>query len=704
MNTFKIKKTYICYGIVALALLCPNVTFAQQQNIEFEKKYFPHNKEGLKFAKEQLALGVEKYNSGSLMYKLAALPYLLAAHGFNPNNAELNIMIGDCYLRSTEKEQALRYIEKAITLSSPLKVKAYMLLGEAYHLNYEFDKAIAAFGECKNLLDVNDKKYEENMRKIAKKITECETAKELIKNPVNAFIDNFGPAVNSEFSEYGPLINADGSTLYFTSSRPDQTATTTATTMMMGDSEEFFNENIYVTHRQESEWTKPVKLGSPINSADANNAVAGISPSGDILFVFLSENGGDLGYTTLNGTTWMPKKTLGNAINSPAHEACASLSPDGRTLYFVSNRNNPNGYHQIYYSNRDFQGVWMPARPIGEPVASGYDERAVFIHPNGKTLYFSSNGHNTMGGYDIFRSDFENGKWTTPVNMGYPINTPEDDLFFMLNASGRYAYFSSFRKGGVGLYDLYQITFRGKEKSTISVSEDNLIAYMQKPLNEILVEKKVQVDNTAVTLIKGTVKDAKTNTPIAADIEITDNDLSEIIAAFTTNSQTGSYMVALPSGKNYGLAVKAKEYLFHSENVDIRNHLEYQEIYKDILMNAAKAGEKVVLNNIFFKSGSAELSATSAMELNRMVTMLNELPNLRIEVSGHTDNTGSAKLNQRLSTARAKAVVDYLIEAGINADRLTYVGYGFDQPIASNATAEGRTANRRTEFKVLENQ
>ena len=164
-------------------------------------------------------------------------------------------------------------------------------------------------------------------------------------------------------------------------------------------------------------------------------------------------------------------------------------------------------------------------------------------------------------------------------------------------------------------------------------------------------------------------------------------------------------MVALPSGKNYAFVVQAKDYLFYSENIDIRNHAEYQEIYKDILMNNAEIiGSKVVLNNVFFSSGSARFSEASKIEINRIVTMLNEHPKLRIEVSGHTDNTGSAELNYNLSRERAKMVVDYLVSTGISADRLTYVGYGFDQPVASNATAEGRMANRRTEFKVLQNQ
>lgn len=706
-NHMKIS-IYYCM-LASLMLLCTHFAHAQQdvyqeQNVEFDKKFFPKNKEGLKKAKEQLELGREHYLKRFASHKMAALPYFLYANNFNPNNVELNIMIGDCYLRSTdEREQAIRYLEKAVSMSSPLKSRAYELLGEAYHMAYEFDEAIQNLTQCKNFLDVKSKTYRDDLRRIDKRITECRTAKELIKDPVRAFIDNLGSVVNTAYSEYAPLINADGSALYFTSLRPDIEGSSfdDATNY----NEDSYTENIYVTYRKNNEWTRPKNLGKPIKTPD-NDAAAGISPSGDILFVFLAENGGDLGYTTLNGDTWTPKKSLGNAINSPAHEASASLSPDGRTLYFVSNRNDPEGNHQIYYSNRDVEGAWTPAKPIGAPIASGYDERAVFIHPNGKTLYFSSNGHNTMGGYDIFRSEFENGRWTPPVNMGYPINTPEDDLFFMLDASGRYAYFSSFRKGGFGQHDLYRITFLGDEKPTINVSEDNLIAYMQKPLSEASVEKKRKsytAKPVAVTLFKGVVKDAKTGKPVFAGIEITDNDLDKVIAAFTTNSQTGSYMVALPSGKNYGLVVKAKNYLFYSENIDIRNHTEYQEIYKDIELNRIEVGARVVLNNIFFEIGNAELSPTSITELKRVATLLSDQPRLRIEISGHTDNTGSAEFNKMLSESRAKAVVDYLIGAGIETERLTYVGYGFDQPVASNATAEGRAANRRTEFKVLGN-
>jgi outer membrane protein OmpA-like peptidoglycan-associated protein len=667
-----------------------------QQNVEFERKFFPNDRDELRKAAEQLKKGTDLYNMGLPSRKLEALPFLLSANDFNPHNAQLNIMIGDCYLRSTEKAKGIKYLEIAASLPSPSKQLAYKMLGEAYHLNYEFDKAIEHFKAYRDRLETKSATYAEEVKYVNKKIAECETAKQLAANPIRVFIDNLGNVVNTEYPEVAPIINADASSLYFTSSRPD---------VMGGKLDEetgLYFEDIYVTHRVNGTWTAPQNLGAPVNTP-ANEAAAGISLDGEMLFVFLSDNGGDLGYSTLNGNTWTKPKSLGNAINSPAHEASASLSPDRKTLYFVSSRGNAKGNHQIYYSKKDAKGNWTPAVSIGAPLISGYDERSVFIHPNGTTLYFSSNGFNTMGGYDIFRSEFENGKWTTPINLGFPINTPDDDLFFFPTASGRHAYFSSFREGGNGLHDIYQITFMGAEKHPMYTAEDNLIAYMQKPLSEIAVEKKVEVTSTTVTLLKGVVKDDKTKNPLLAKIEITDNELGEMVAAFETNSLTGRYMVSLPSGKNYGLVVKADKYLFFSENIDVRSNAAYQEIYKDIELSPMAVGAKVVLRNLFFESGKAILTSESVTELNRLLVMLNDMPKLRIEISGHTDNVGSAAANQRLSEARAKAVVDYLVKDGINASRLTHVGYGFDQPVAENNTAAGRAQNRRTEFKVIGN-
>jgi len=345
------------------------------------------------------------------------------------------------------------------------------------------------------------------------------------------------------------------------------------------------------------------------------------------------------------------------------------------------------------------KGNWGP--PINlRDINTPYDEEAVFIHPDGKTLYFSSKGWNTMGGYDIFKTVYENGHWSKPENVGYPINTADDDVFFTIAASGIHAYMSSARPGGYGDQDLYMITFI-TEKPTISSSEDNLIAWKTEPVSETVAEKTVAVSLASLTLLKGRILDDATKQPVEATIILTDNEKGEELATFTSNSATGKYLVSLPSGKNYGIAVKAEGYLFYSENFNIPANAPYQEIEKDIYLKKIDIGASIVLRNIFFDFNKATLRPESKTELDGLIQLMKDNPTLKIEISGHTDNIGSAEYNKKLSEQRAKAVVDYLIAAGISSDRLTYVGYGFEKPIAPNTTEEGRQLNRRTEFKII---
>jgi len=304
-----------------------------------------------------------------------------------------------------------------------------------------------------------------------------------------------------------------------------------------------------------------------------------------------------------------------------------------------------------------------------------------------------------MGGFDVFKTVYENGKWSEPQNLGYPINTADDDVFFSITASGLHAFMSSARAGGYGEQDIYLITFL-TEKPVVTNSEDNLIAWRTEPVSETVIEQTVSVNNASLTLLKGRILDDDTKKPIEAQIILTDNTKNEELATFTSNSATGKYLVSLPSGKNYGIAVKADGYLFHSENFDIPNAAAYQEIEKDIYLKKVEVGKEIVLKNIFFDFNKATLRPESKAELENLTQLMRENPTLKIEISGHTDNVGSAAYNKTLSEQRAKAVVDYLIKAGIAADRMTSVGYGFDKPIASNATEEGRQLNRRTEFKI----
>ncbi|MBL4658613.1 MAG: OmpA family protein, partial [Flavobacteriales bacterium] len=290
--------------------------------------------------------------------------------------------------------------------------------------------------------------------------------------------------------------------------------------------------------------------------------------------------------------------------------------------------------------------------------------------------------------------------WSKPENLGYPINTVGNDVSFSVTANGKRGYFASSRFGGEGEKDLYSITFTGPEKEGIINNEDNLIAELTNPIKEKVIEPKVPERKMQLTLLKGVISDAITLDVLEATIEIFDNEKNELIGTFESNSASGKYLVSLPSGKNYGISVKAKGYLFYSDNIVIPASGDYNVIRKDVALNKLDVGSKVVLKNIFFDTAKDSLRPESFSELGRLKKLLDDFPYLTIEISGHTDNVGGADYNKNLSERRANSVVNYLVEHDVNLARLTHVGYGFDQPMDTNDTPEGRQNNRRTEFKI----
>jgi outer membrane protein OmpA-like peptidoglycan-associated protein len=338
---------------------------------------------------------------------------------------------------------------------------------------------------------------------------------------------------------------------------------------------------------------------------------------------------------------------------------------------------------------------------LGKTINTELNEEGVFIHPDGKTIYFSSEAHTSMGGYDIFRSRLENGKWTEPVNLGWPINGPGDDVFFVVNANGRHGYYASAKKGGVGSQDIYMITMLGPEKPVMYNTEDQLLAGVSTPVLDVAPEPKVEISANQLTLFKGTMTSEASGQPIDAKILITDNEAGVLITESESNPKTGKFLITLPSGKNYGIAVEAEGFLFHSENFDLPEGGDYQIVNKDIKLKKVEVGKKIVLRNIFYEFNKATLTPESKTELANLVQLLTENPTLRVELGAHTDSKGSDTYNQSLSEKRAQSVVDYLAQAGIPSDRLVAKGYGEAQPIADNGTEEGRKENRRTEFKVL---
>ncbi|MDD4149279.1 MAG: OmpA family protein [Bacteroidales bacterium] len=698
------KNQYIIIVIVSVILSFAFFNAKAQMPVEINKKEFKQGKNGYKEAMSYVKNGDLFYAKGHPgAYRMALTEYL-KAYEYNQHYPELNYKIGACYLYSTEKEKAIDFLEKAYKSKPGVADDIYYLLGWANQLSYKFDDAIDFLKKHENQQpqDKQKKKSDDAATyDVAKRIKECKIGKELVANPIRVFIDNLGPVINSKYPDYGPVITTDESLIIFTSRREG------STDGAIDPSDLLHYEDLYIAYNNDKKgWSESINMRS-LNT-EGHDASVGLSPDGQILYTYKGVPDGTIFESKLDGDNWSKPKEMNKNINTKFHETSASISYDSKQLYFVSDRekdefgNKSYGGKDIYVCEKLDNGKWGPARNIGEPINTKYDEEGVFMHPDGITMYFCSKQEGSMGGYDIFYSENNGaGNWSEPVNIGYPVNTPDDDVFFVVAGNARYAYYSSARDGGYGLQDIYRITFLGPEKLIVVGSEDVLIASSTATIQQKVEQEIVEVKKVRLTIMKGTVTDALSEAPIEASIEITDNEKNELITTLNSNSKTGKYLVSLPSGKNYGIAVKADDYLFYSENIDIPEATAYQEVTKDVVLSKVGIGSKIVLKNIFFDYGKETLRETSHAELERLVTLLNSYPNMTIEIGGHTDSHGGLQFNTQLSEARAKSVVDYLVDKGISKLRLTYKGYAYLQAIATNDTDEGRQQNRRVEFKVM---
>ncbi len=658
----------IVWGVIILLM---TVSTLNSQNIEFTPKNFKGRKAAYKKAVSALEKGDSDFMKNSYEGYESALHHYLEAHEINPKSADLTYKIGFCYLNINDVKNSLDFLELSKELDSVNFPDIYYTLALAYHRNGQFEEAI-------KMLNAYEKKIDKKLLRFVKEDllqmqTYCENGIDIMKNPVYVSISNLGPTVNSEFPEYGPVITADDSVMFFTARRKETTGGKTDKV------DNYYYEDIYKTNRTEDGWAIPANIGGPINTK-FHDAVVGISPDGQQLLLYKTETGmGDIYLSKLQGEKWDKPERLPTPINSNSTESSASFSFDGRTIYFDSNRPGGYGGKDIYVSKLLDSVNWSEAQNIGAAINTEGDEEGVFIHPDGKTLYFSSSGHKTIGGSDVFMTQLTDSGWNIPKNLGFPINSPDDDKFISIAANGKIGYYSSIKPEGYGLSDLYRIEF-------LDLIEDTL--------------DKIS-GNSKVTLVKGTILD-KNGKPMKAIIEIIDNSSNEVIAVFQTNEETGKYMVALPSGKNYGIYVKADDYLFYSENFDINQEEGYQDVVMDIKMKEIEKDEKIILKNIFYETGKFKIREESYGELQKIIDFMNGHPSVKIEISGHTDNVGSASFNKTLSQKRADQVVAYILSKGIEKNRIHSIGYGLEKPIAPNDTEEGRKKNRRTEFKIIE--
>lgn len=496
-----------------------------------------------------------------------ALKLYLQAIGAGEGDALVYYNTGVCYEQSFEinnQVKAIPYFEEAIKLGKDqLPSKVLFDLATAYHLDGQVEKAIDYYQQYKATL----KTERTEIQKVDRALEIANNALIMMSSPRDISIHNFGQVINSEYTEYNPVVSADESVMAYTALRPNTGKTR---------SNEAFIEEVYISYNESGTWSQPTKIEITSNY---NVGTAGLSADGQRMLIFIgaAEGAGNLYSIDKSGKDWSIPTTLGPKINSTRHlESTASITPDGKTMYFASNRPGGYGGLDIYQIKKLESGEWGEAVNLGPEVNSKYNEDAPFIHPDQWTLFFTSDGHNTMGGRDIFVTRLFNNEWTKPENMGYPINTTADDNYFTLTADGRKGYFSSNRKGGNGGQDIY----------TIDMPEEEA--------------------NVPLTMIKGRILDGETGQPLPTQIYMIDNESGKKLDfVYQPDPKTGNYLIILPPAKNYDMIIESEGFLPYTLNINIPGQTYFYELFQMIYLKTIKqfdvvVGQSVEVKNAFY--------------------------------------------------------------------------------------------------------
>ncbi|MGM0497714.1 MAG: OmpA family protein [Bacteroidota bacterium] len=668
-----------------------------QKDIRIKRRNFKlDNKEGFRDAWKSRREADNYFEEGIGFFD-KALEHYKDAYKYNPDNAALNYKMGVCYLSLRENKEAVKSFNKALSLDEEVAIDIFYLLARAYHLDYQFENAIKNYQRCleKDIIEELDKTSDE----INVFIRQCDNAQDLMQDPVRVNISNLGENINSEYDDYGSIIHPNDSILYFTSRRKNEENDE----RWLGDNK--FYSNIYRSYKKDGEWGKAELVPKRLRSDD-NDAIVEITENPERIYIYKGDkDNGDIYYYEKKRGKWRGPKNFTNTVNTNSKESAMCFSNDERTLYYVSAWEDQTlGKKDIFATKKNSKGKWQTPSNLGGLVNSWLNEEGVYINERGTRMYFSSEGKNSMGGYDIFYSDRDaDGNWQEPVNIGYPVNTPYDDLLFRLvDESGKKAYFTSIRDDTHGRKDIYEVIFLGEEKDYFLMEDSAQLAWDIQPDSSIIdkTPEKLAIDTTLYLV--GDIRDSTNNEGIKGKIQVVDNEENKVISTYLSDT-LGNYTVKLPEKKKYGVEVTAKDYLFFSDIIDLNKmEIKNDSIHKDFYLDKVEVGKKMVLENIYFETGKSKLKKESYEELERVVELLEENPSIKLEISGHTDNVGSYVANKKLSKARAKSVVDYLTSKEISESRLKYEGYSFTKPIETNDTPEGRQKNRRVEFEILE--
>lgn len=596
-----------------------------------------------------------------------------------PEFIEPMLLLGDLYHSQKNWEKEIEILQQALKIDSTFFPPTYFNIANAAFLSQKYDMAIDYLHQYR-IINPNKNAH----KRADSMINHILFVKQIMNNPFDIELKNEGPALNSDFDEYWPSLTADEQTMVITVLFPRDMKLYMEQGGELPKSSMFYQEDFYISYADSvGQWMSRQLLPGKINT-NSNEGAQTLSADGNHMFFTgcgRSDSKGscDIYYSrkTLNG--WSEPVNIGAPVNSPYWESQPHFAADGRTLYFISTRPDGEGGKDIWKAT--LMGYKEDGTPwfgnlenLGKPVNSPKDENSPFLHHDGQTLYFSSNGHPGLGGMDLFVSrKMSDGKWSEPQNMGYPINSEKDEIGLIVTARGTKAYFSSDGKSANTM---------GKDIYSFELPE----IFQPKP----------------VLYVKGKVFDAETGEVLPAQFDLINLETQEVVVTSEGNSFSGQFLVCLPTGGEYAFKAEHPGYLFYSGNFNLKGeHPLDKPYYLDIALQPIKPGASIRLENIFFETDSYTLKPQSTIELQEVVSFLESNPQVRIRIEGHTDNVGSEAYNLKLSLNRAKAVYDYLISQGIDKTRLEYKGYGFSRPVDTNQTEEGRANNRRTEMRIL---
>ncbi|MCS6990383.1 MAG: OmpA family protein [Chitinophagales bacterium] len=573
-----------------------------------------------------------------------------------PRFIDAPLLLGELLLLAEHYQQSAQALERVVALDSRYAPKAWLFLAQSY---WQMDSLAQCITACDSFLQMSNTSAERRqaMERLRRNALFAQEAR---RHPVPFSPKPLPSTINSDLPEYLPCLTGDEQTIVFTRRLGQGLAA---------------QEDFYFSRRMDGRW-QPAAPISSLNSVRNEGAQTLTADGNAMYFVMCDKPGGwgscDIYYAERAGQRWSEPVNLGPPVCTAAWETQPSVAADGRTLYFVSTRPGGKGGSDIWISVRNESGQWSEPVNAGDSINTIYDEKSPYIHPDGVTLYFASNGHPGMGGDDIFvarrRPD---GSWSRPSNLGYPINTKDDENSLFVALSGQTAYFASDRFSGSNDFDLYAF------------------------------ELYTQARPSPVAYITGTVTDAVTEQPLAAELQLFDVRTGTLVAASKSDVSDGRYLIALRPGTDYALHAIARGYLFFSKHFSLSQWATIRPDTLPVQLKALAIGQSMPLYNIFFDHDSYALKPESEVELQRLVVFLRQNPTVRIRIDGHTDDVGSHEHNQRLSENRARAVLEYLAANGIEPTRLSYKGFGETQPVATNLTDEGRARNRRTEITII---